>query len=67
MQPKVSFPRSENPITCPYPEPNQPSPRTPIVFKIRFNITLLCTPRSSKCSFLTRTAVAMLLEEMLNK
>jgi hypothetical protein len=39
MQPGATSPRSQDPATCPYPEPNQSIP-TPLVSKIHFNIIL---------------------------
>ena len=48
MEAEGSLQQSQNPATCPYPEPVQssPYPRTDF-FKIRFNITLPFTRRSS--------------------
>jgi len=41
MEPEGSLPHSKELATCPYPEPDQSSPRTPTHFlKIHFNITV---------------------------
>ena len=48
MQTKSSLPHSQDPATCPYPTPDQSSPcPPPHSFKIRVNIILPSTPRSS--------------------
>jgi hypothetical protein len=47
MEPESSWPCSEEPATCPCPEPDQSSPCYPILFPIYFNILLPSTPRSS--------------------
>jgi hypothetical protein len=50
MEPGGSLPHSQEPATCPYPEPAQSSPCPPSHFlKIHFNIILLSTPGSYKC------------------
>jgi hypothetical protein len=47
MQPDCSLPHSQQPATCPYPEPYQSSTCPPShVFKIHFNVILPSTPRS---------------------
>jgi hypothetical protein len=52
MEPEGSSPYTQEPVTCPYPEPDQPSlrPPTPNLSKIQFNIILPSTPGSSKWS-----------------
>jgi hypothetical protein len=40
MEPEYPFPWSQEPATCPYPEPDQSSPRAPNGFKIHFNIVI---------------------------
>jgi len=50
MEPKVLLPLSQKPDSCPHPEPVQSIPRSPITFKIDFNITLPSKPRSSNRS-----------------
>jgi hypothetical protein len=48
MEPEDSSPYTQPPATCSYPEPAQSSPCFPNQFlKIRFNIVLPSTPRSS--------------------
>ena len=44
------LPRSQEPITCPYPEPDESNPRVSpyLFFKISFNTILWPMPRSSK-------------------
>ena len=55
MEAEGSLPQSQNPATCPYPEPVKSSPYPPTdFFKIRFNIILPFTPRSSMWSLLLR-------------
>jgi hypothetical protein len=51
MEPEDSSPYTQQPATCPYPEPDQPSlrPHTNLS-KIHFNIILPSTPGSSKWS-----------------
>jgi hypothetical protein len=49
MEPGGSLPHSQEPATCPYPEPAQSSP-CPIFLKIYFNIILPSTPGSPKWS-----------------
>jgi hypothetical protein len=36
MEPQFSLPQSQEPITCPCGEPDQSSPRTPILLFIEF-------------------------------
>jgi hypothetical protein len=48
MEHESSLPRSQQPATCPYPEPDQSIPRLPIIFKKHFNIILPSLPRYSK-------------------
>jgi hypothetical protein len=53
MEPEGSSPYSQQPATCPYPEPDRSSPCPPPpsnLSKIHFNITLPSTPGFSKCS-----------------
>jgi hypothetical protein len=52
MEPEGSLPHSQEPATCPYPEPQQFSPCLPM--KIHFNIILSCTPGSYKWSLSLR-------------
>ena len=48
---KGSLPSSQQPATCPYPEPDQSSPCPPSQFlKIHLNIILSTMPTSSKLS-----------------
>ena len=55
MEPPSSLPYSQGPATCPCPEPDQSSPRSPSRFlKINFNIDFPPTPRSSKWSLSLR-------------
>jgi hypothetical protein len=52
MEPEGSLPHSQEPATCPYPEPDQFS-HTPLPYellKIHLNITFTSTVRSSKWS-----------------
>jgi hypothetical protein len=51
MEPDVSSPYTQEPATCPYPEPDQSSLRPPPnLSKIHFNIILSSTPGSFKRS-----------------
>jgi hypothetical protein len=51
MEPESSLPHSQQPITRPYSEPDQSSPRPVFHFlKIHFNIILPFKPASSKWS-----------------
>jgi hypothetical protein len=51
MEPEGSSQYTQEPATCPYPEPDQSSLRPPPNFsKIHFNIILLSTPGSSEAS-----------------
>jgi hypothetical protein len=51
MEPEGSSPYTQEPATCPYPEPDQSSLRSPPnLSKIHFNIILPSTPGSSKWS-----------------
>ena len=55
MEPKGSLPLSQQPATCPYPEPAQSSPYPTSHFqKVHLNIILLCMPGSSKWSLSLR-------------
>ena len=55
MEPASSLSHSQDPITCPYPEPDQPSPCTPSYFlKMYFNVILPFIPGSSKWSLSLR-------------
>jgi hypothetical protein len=49
MEPEGSLPSSQQPATGPYPERGESTSYLPTIFlsKIRFNITLSSTPRSS--------------------
>jgi hypothetical protein len=47
MDTEGPLPCPQQPVTCPYSEPNESSPRYPIVLKTHFNITLPSTTRSS--------------------
>ena len=48
MEPEVSLPHSQQPATCPYPEPDRSSPCPIPFFTIHFNIILPSTPGSFK-------------------
>ena len=51
MEPEGSLPHSQQPATCPCPEPDPSSPRTPSHFSTtHFNIILSFVPGSSKWS-----------------
>jgi hypothetical protein len=51
MEPEGSLPCSQEPVTCPYPQSDQFTPYTHTLFlKIRFNIILSSSPRSSEWS-----------------
>jgi hypothetical protein len=52
MEPEGSLPRSQDPVTCPCPEPDQSRshPSNRFLFKTHENIIRSCTPRSSKWS-----------------
>jgi hypothetical protein len=50
MEPEGSSPYTQEPATCPYPEPDQSSLRPTPLSNIRFNIILPSTPGSSKWS-----------------
>jgi hypothetical protein len=53
MEPEGSSPYTQEPATCPYPEPDQSSLRPPPnLSKIHFNIILPSTPGSSKWTIL---------------
>ena len=55
MEPEGSLPRSQEPATCLYPEPDRSSPCLPFYFsKIYFNIILPYTPPSFKSSLSVR-------------
>jgi len=49
MEPKSSSPRSQDPASCPNPEPDQPIPRLFNLFlEDPFNVILQSIPRSSE-------------------
>jgi hypothetical protein len=51
MEPEGLSPYTQEPATCPYPEPDQPSPCPPSnLSQVHFNIILPSTPGSSKWS-----------------
>jgi hypothetical protein len=51
MEPQGSLPHLQETVTCPYPEPDQSSPRPSSHFlEIHLNISLQSTPGSSKWS-----------------
>ena len=50
MGPEGSLPHEQDLATCPYPDPDQSSKRSPIYFfNIHFNVIFPSMPRSSKC------------------
>ena len=52
MEPEGSLPHSQQPVTCPYPEPDRSSPYPDIpLLKIHLNIILPSTPESQAVSF----------------
>jgi len=55
MEPEGSLPHLQVPASCPYPEPDQSSPRHPShLLKIHLNTILLSTPGSYKWSLSLR-------------
>jgi hypothetical protein len=48
MEPESSLPRSQEPVTGPYPESNRSNPYHPILSKINFNIVQPSMSRSSQ-------------------
>ena len=48
MEPEGSVLYSQEPVTFPFPEADQPTPSQPICLKIHFNVILPSSPRSSK-------------------
>ena len=56
MKSDGSLPQSQEPTACPYPEPNQSSPRLLThVLKIHFNNIIIFTFRFSKCPLSIRS------------
>jgi len=43
MEPEGSLPRSQQPATGPYPDPDESSSQSPYIFKILFDIIFPCT------------------------
>jgi hypothetical protein len=60
MRPNGSLPCSQEPATLFYPEPNESSPHSPIVFKISLNITLPSISRAFNWGLPTQTPYTLL-------